>query len=78
MAPVADHMIRSNLSWHRQPELPHVHEDAVRRAWQIDPYVSDPESVISTITSFFVSRCHDLPIPPREGIQNLGTEQRSP
>ncbi|KAJ4419680.1 hypothetical protein N0V85_000927 [Neurospora sp. IMI 360204] len=55
MAPAADHMIRSNLSWHRQPELPHVHEDAVRRAWQIDPYVSDPQSVISTITSFFVS-----------------------
>ncbi|KAK3955378.1 hypothetical protein QBC32DRAFT_311165 [Pseudoneurospora amorphoporcata] len=55
MAPAVDHMMRSNLSWHSQPELPRVHEDAVCRAWQIDPYVSDPESVISTITSFFVS-----------------------
>lgn len=55
MAPAVDHMMRSNSSWHRQPELPRVHEDAVCRAWQIDPYVSDPESVISTITSFFVS-----------------------
>ncbi|KAL0467111.1 hypothetical protein QR685DRAFT_574564 [Neurospora intermedia] len=54
MAPAADHMIRSNVSWHRQPELPRVHEDTVCRAWQTDPYVSDPESVISIITSFFV------------------------
>nr|CAD11360.1 conserved hypothetical protein [Neurospora crassa] len=54
MAPAADHMIRSNMSWHRQPELPRVHEDTVCRAWQTDPYVSDPESVISTIASFFV------------------------
>lgn len=37
MAPAADHMMRSNMSWHRQPELPRVHEDAVCRAWQIDP-----------------------------------------
>ncbi|KAK0719920.1 hypothetical protein B0H67DRAFT_170067 [Lasiosphaeris hirsuta] len=51
MAPTPD-TSRSTLSWH-QPELPRIHEDVLCRAWQTDPYVSDPQSVTSTITSFF-------------------------
>ncbi|KAK3325545.1 hypothetical protein B0H66DRAFT_599700 [Apodospora peruviana] len=52
MAPTPD-TARSTLSWH-QPELPRIHEDVLCRAWQTDPYVSDPQSVLSTISSFFV------------------------
>ena len=33
------------------PELPRIHEDVLARAWQTDPYVSDPPSVTSTIAS---------------------------
>ncbi|KAK4219250.1 hypothetical protein QBC37DRAFT_273346 [Rhypophila decipiens] len=52
MAPTPD-TARSTMSWH-QPELPRIHEDALCRAWQTDPYVSDPQSVLSTISSYFV------------------------
>lgn len=52
MAPTPD-TARSTTSWH-QPELPRIHEDALCRAWQTDPYVSDPQSVLSTISSYFV------------------------
>lgn len=52
------HYPNAGPSWHhhvRQPvELPRIHEDVLCRAWQTDPYVSDPQSVTSTITSFFV------------------------
>ncbi|KAK4451841.1 hypothetical protein QBC34DRAFT_44410 [Podospora aff. communis PSN243] len=51
MAPTPD-TARSALSWH-QPELPRIHEDVLCRAWQTDPYVSDPQSVTSTLSSFF-------------------------
>lgn len=51
MAPTPD-TARSTLSW-RHPELPRIHEDVLHRAWQTDPYVSDPPSVTSTIASFF-------------------------
>ncbi|KAK0728174.1 hypothetical protein B0T26DRAFT_738620 [Lasiosphaeria miniovina] len=44
----------STLSWHQPQELPRIHEDVLCRAWQTDPYVSDPQSVTSTISSFFV------------------------
>lgn len=58
MMPVPD-MARSNVSWqqHQQPqqrELPRIHEDVLCRVWQTDPYVSDPQSVLNTISSFFV------------------------
>ncbi len=36
------------------PELPRIHEEVLMRAWQTDPYVSDPQSVTATIASFFV------------------------
>lgn len=50
MAPTSD-AARSSLLW-RQPEsLPRIHEDVLCRAWQPDPYVSDPQFVASTITS---------------------------
>ncbi|KAK0739567.1 hypothetical protein B0T21DRAFT_285742 [Apiosordaria backusii] len=53
MAPMPD-TSRPPLPW-RQPEtLPRIHEDILYRAWQTDPYVSDPESVTSTIASVFV------------------------
>ncbi|KAK4171152.1 fungal-specific transcription factor domain-containing protein [Triangularia setosa] len=53
MAPIPD-AARQALPW-RQPEtLPRIHEDILCRAWQTDPYVSDPESVTSTIASVFV------------------------
>ncbi|KAK4203831.1 hypothetical protein QBC40DRAFT_250673 [Triangularia verruculosa] len=53
MAPMPD-TSRPSLPW-RQPEtLPRIREDILCRAWQTDPYVSDPESVISTIASVFV------------------------
>jgi len=51
MAPTPD-TARSTAPWH-QPELPRLKEDVLCRAWQTDPYVSDPESVTSTISSFF-------------------------
>ena len=51
IAPTPD-TARSALSWH-QPELPRIHEDVLCRAWQTDPYVSDPQSVTSTVSSFF-------------------------
>ncbi|KAK1833274.1 fungal-specific transcription factor domain-containing protein [Podospora conica] len=51
MAPTPD-TARSTLSW-RHPELPRIHEDVLHRAWQTDPYVSDPPSVTSTVASFF-------------------------
>ncbi|KAK1688108.1 fungal-specific transcription factor [Colletotrichum godetiae] len=44
-----------NAWQHRQPiELPRIHEDVLHRAWQSDPYVSDPQSVSTVISSFFV------------------------
>lgn len=51
MAPTSD-AAKPALSWH-QPELPRIHEDVLCRAWQTDPYVSDPQSVTSTIAHFF-------------------------
>lgn len=51
MAPSSD-VARPAMSWH-QPELPRIHEDVLCRAWQTDPYVSDPQSVTSTISHFF-------------------------
>jgi len=68
MLPMPD-TSRSHASWHQhhqqqqhqqqqqqqqQRELPRIHEDVLCRVWQTDPYVSDPQSVLSTITSFFV------------------------
>ncbi|KAK1761033.1 hypothetical protein QBC47DRAFT_20204 [Echria macrotheca] len=38
------------LSW---PELPRMREDALCRAWQTDPYVSNPQSVSTMIHTFF-------------------------
>jgi hypothetical protein len=45
-----------SLSWqqHHHRELPRIHEDVLCRVWQTDPYVSDPQSVLRTISSFFV------------------------
>lgn len=43
---------KSSLSW-RQTELPRLHEDVLMRAWQTDPYVNDPQSVITILSSFF-------------------------
>ncbi|TPX09635.1 uncharacterized protein E0L32_009108 [Thyridium curvatum] len=37
-----------------RPELPRLHEDVLARAWHTDPYVSDPQSVSTTVASFFV------------------------
>ncbi|KAF4849127.1 putative transcriptional regulatory protein [Colletotrichum siamense] len=47
---------RASLSWqHRQPyELPPIQDHLLNRAWQSDPYVSDPESISTLISSFFV------------------------
>ncbi|KAL2023950.1 hypothetical protein VTK56DRAFT_727 [Thermocarpiscus australiensis] len=47
------------FSWRQQPEpppppLPRIHEDVLCRAWQTDPYVSDPQCVTDTISSLFV------------------------
>jgi len=39
------------MPWQQGPELPRIHEDVLGRAWQTDPYVSDPQSVTSTIAS---------------------------
>ncbi|TIC98881.1 putative transcriptional regulatory protein [Colletotrichum higginsianum] len=46
----------TSISWqHRQPiELPRIHENVLNRAWQSDPYVSDPQSINTVISSFFV------------------------
>ena len=38
----------------QQPDRPRMREDLLCRAWQTDPYVSNPQSVISTVSSFFV------------------------
>ncbi|KAI0122884.1 fungal-specific transcription factor [Xylariales sp. AK1849] len=43
---------KATLSWH-QRDLPRVHEDLLYRAWQTDPYVSDPSATSTIITSFF-------------------------
>lgn len=53
MLPIPD-MARSNVPWQQQRELPRIHEDVLCRVWQTDPYVSDPQSVLNTISSFFV------------------------
>ncbi|KAJ0168149.1 putative transcriptional regulatory protein [Colletotrichum tanaceti] len=47
---------KTSISWqHRQPiELPRIHENLLNRAWQSDPYVSDPQSINTVISSFFV------------------------
>ncbi|KAF6841650.1 fungal specific transcription factor [Colletotrichum plurivorum] len=47
---------RASISWqpHQPIALPRIHEDVLSRAWQADPYVSDPESISSVISSFFV------------------------
>ncbi|KAK1992688.1 fungal-specific transcription factor domain-containing protein [Colletotrichum falcatum] len=46
--------VKASISWqHRQPiELPRIHEDVLNRAWQTDPYVSDPQSINTVISSF--------------------------
>ncbi|KAH8891312.1 hypothetical protein GQ53DRAFT_823929 [Thozetella sp. PMI_491] len=43
----------SGFPW-QQPERPRIREDVLCRAWQTDPYVSNPQSVVSTVSSFFV------------------------
>jgi hypothetical protein len=46
---------KPSLPWqHRPIELPRIHEDVLNRAWQTDPYVSDPQSINTVISSFFV------------------------
>ncbi|KAF9880988.1 hypothetical protein CkaCkLH20_01138 [Colletotrichum karsti] len=47
---------KASISWqHRQPiELPPLHGEVLSRAWQTDPYVSDPEAISTIISSFFV------------------------
>jgi hypothetical protein len=54
--PIPDKAARAGLPWQQPPppELPRIHEDVLCRAWQTDPYVSDPQSVTSTTSSFFV------------------------
>ena len=37
----------------QQADLPRVNEDVLTRSWQADPYVTDPQSVITVISSFF-------------------------
>ncbi|KAK5662993.1 hypothetical protein OQA88_6407 [Cercophora sp. LCS_1] len=52
MAPTPD-TARPTLSWH-QPELPRIRDDAALcHAWQTDPYVTDPQSVRTTVMLFF-------------------------
>jgi hypothetical protein len=53
MLPIPD-TSRSSMPWQQQRELPRIHEDFLCRVWQTDPYVSDPQSMLSTISSFFV------------------------
>lgn len=53
MIPMPD-TARSHVSWQQQREVPRIHEDVLCRVWQTDPYVSDPQSVLNTISSFFV------------------------
>lgn len=45
---------KASISWQpRQPiELPPIHGDVLNRAWQTDPYVSDPEAISTVISSF--------------------------
>ena len=41
----------SAFSWRQAEPLPRIHEDVLCRAWQTDPYVSDPQSVTNTVSS---------------------------
>lgn len=52
--PMPDTSRSRAASWQQSRELPRIHEDILCRVWQTDPYVSDPQSVLSTISSFFV------------------------
>ncbi|CAJ2508003.1 Uu.00g091890.m01.CDS01 [Anthostomella pinea] len=45
--------IRTAATPWQHRDLPRIHEDVLCRKWQTDPYVSDPQATISTITSFF-------------------------
>ncbi|KAK3945182.1 hypothetical protein QBC46DRAFT_134689 [Diplogelasinospora grovesii] len=71
------------LWWHQQPEMPRIHEDVLCRAWQTDPYVSDPQSVTSTISSFFVhTDATALRFLPEKAfkswVQNISAHRKSP
>ena len=35
------------------PELPRIPEDVLNRAWQTDPYVTDPQSISAVVAQFF-------------------------
>lgn len=41
-----------SLSWQKR-DLPRIHEDLLCRAWQTNPYVSDPQAISTAIASFF-------------------------
>lgn len=41
-----------SLSWQKR-DLPRIHEDLLCRAWQTNPYVSDPQAIGTAIASFF-------------------------
>ncbi|KAJ2901656.1 hypothetical protein MKZ38_001569 [Zalerion maritima] len=57
---------KSSLSW-QQPELPRIHEDVLMRAWQTDPYVTDPQSVIAIVASFMARiECTTLRFLPQK------------
>lgn len=38
---------------HRPRELPRIPDNVLNRAWQTDPYVSDPQSIIAVVSHFF-------------------------
>lgn len=45
---------RAEFPAHQRPrELPRIPDNVLNRAWQTDPYVSDPQSIIAVVSHFF-------------------------
>ncbi|KOS18897.1 putative transcriptional regulatory protein [Escovopsis weberi] len=54
------------------PEMPKIPDDVLSRAWQTDPYVSDPHSIIAVLTKFLAAVDSTMMIQflPEEGVLN--------
>lgn len=48
-----DHSKSEFVAPHRARELPRIPDNVLSRAWQTDPYVSDPQSIIAVVSHFF-------------------------
>ncbi|KAK5993240.1 hypothetical protein PT974_06669 [Cladobotryum mycophilum] len=48
-----DHSKSQHTEQRSSPEMPKIPDEVLSRAWQTDPYISDPHSITAVLTKFF-------------------------